>query len=960
MILEKQSDVQLLVNGTACDLSKDFDLNLNSKVYDPESILSKTADYSYSFSLPTTPNNCKIFGYSNILSVVGKFSRTYEAELNVDGSIAFSGKLRISEVSKNEFKCNLLVIKVNTVEDIFGDATLDMVDWKVDFDGIPTINEVNNDRETKYYFPLVSYGVFAKNPMYKYNTFNDYTSIYSIDYTNKFYYTTFYPSVNVMELVKKCFESKGYSVDGSAFHDTVFDNLYMSTNLSAEQQPIYNLGHEDFGSCSLKTELKNYYKYNKRGDTIYPVAEGTLLDLEYPYSIYHADGKYNFDRVHSYNMLSPSKYASRMSKGSQVSVNVTSNTENYMYSDDDGAITIPSDGLYAIHLDVNATVKTENTYINASSMTVRQNYAADGNWLLGDDKVAEITIKTPNDGGWNYRDFKPIEVQLVRNYENDLELIKGSKSWYHPNVPNATNGVEVNSAYPHEDTKRIETSAMGRKYTVYPTKPMEFSNPETNDVYYFTNDNELFLYDPMINPNFICGFSTIGRCPSVIKNGYSWYKGNTSSTDARVNSNGYFVYDYNNDNTYRSNYHIDTLTDAPAITYTCDANGVHMVGSIDMMIYLNKNDRLTLHTLLRNYETKSATREGAWVDSTYPVDVTCNLSIKAMSPSHSDTYFANGNTYISPTEFDSKLNLGNFLNNEMTMSDFVNDVIKSFNLEYKQNGNSVTLDIQKTTKTDNTNYAINIDDRVNTANTEISISRIEYPSSLAVKYAISTKEAGFYDSVPRAHINDPDWEDYGEKGYDVIQLDNTGDENSQEVSLKNSYCWYEDFTISIPTYDVSGNVTDSASSVVNVSIPIIAESQYFIDRGDVEEYMTKDGYSLNYRFWFRDWNNYATMRTVYDRNDSKNVNIYIPKGNLDGLYLDYHSFNNNLLKKYFNIMQSTESNYIDVDCYLTTDEYIKLKNGADVVLDSDLYNVCEIKKFSVKKKNKANLKLMKK
>lgn len=954
MILEKQSDVQLLVNGTACDLSKDFDLNLNSKVYDPESILSKTADYSYSFSLPTTPNNCKIFGYSNILSVVGKFSRTYEAELNVDGSIAFSGKLRISEVSKNEFKCNLLVIKVNTVEDIFGDTTLDMVDWKVDFDGIPTINYVNNDRESKYYFPLASYGVFAKNPMYTYNTFNDYTSIYSIDYTNKFYYTTFYPSVNVMELVKKCFESKGYSVDGSAFHDTVFDNLYMSTNLSAEQQPIYNLGNKDFGTCSLKTELKNYYETSRKGEFVNAVADGTLLDLEYPYSIYHADGKYNFDRVHNYNMLAPVK------KLFGETIEITNNTENYMYSDKDGAITIPSNGLYSIHLDVNATVRTESYFLNGSSMKVRQKYMADTTMLYGDESVAEITIKTPSDGGWNYRDYKPIEIQLVRNYENDLELIKGSKSWFHKGVPTATNGIEVNTAYPHEDTRRM-MEGNERKYNIYPTKPMEFSSPEKNDVYYFTNDNELFLYDPMINPNFICGFSTIGRCPSVIKNGYSWYKGNTSSTDARVNSNGYFVHEYSNDSTYRSSYHRDTLTDAPAITFNCDANGVHMTGSIDMMIYLNKNDRLTLHTLLRNYENDSQQYPiERWYDSTYPVDVTCNLSIKAMSPSHSDTYFANGNTYISPTEFDSKLNLGNFLNNEMTMSDFVNDVIKSFNLEYKQNGNSVTLDIQKTTKTDNTNYAINIDDRVNTANTEISISRIEYPSSLAVKYAISTKEAGFYDSVPREHINDSNWEDYGEKGYDVIQLDNTGDENSQEVSLKNSYCWYEDFTISIPTYDVSGKVTDSASSVVNVSIPIIAESQYFIDRGDVEEYMTKDGYSLNYRFWFRDWNNYATMRTVYDRNDSKNVDIYIPKGNLDGLYLDYHSFNNNLLKKYFNIMQSTESNYIDVDCYLTTDEYIKLKNGADVVLDSDLYNVCEIKKFSVKKKNKANLKLMKK
>lgn len=972
MRLSRTYDIQLFVNSNAVDLPKDFDLALNTKVYDPEAVLSKTADYSYSFKLPTTPKNNVIFGYANVLSVPSKFIKTYDAELNVDGMQVFNGRLRINSISNNEYNCNLVVVKVNTVEAIFGDSTLNMIDWKVDFDGISTINEVNSDESRRYYFPLICYGAFAKNPVKSYSTYNDYTSIYSIDFTNKFYVSTFYPSLAVTDIVKKCFEYKGYSTEGTFFTDSHLKNLYMSTNLASEQVPIYNLGNDKFGHCSLSVDFKNYYKYRERRGTgtTYPVANGTIQQLQYPYNQYQNTGGYDFDSVQVYNLLEPVTSRTSPNRSSAYTwTNDIVNSSNYLYSKDDGAITIPADGLYAIRLAVSASTVSASTHQFANEMKVHQ-HKTNETWMASEAEEVEVTIGSSTN--WNYREWKPMEIQLVRNFNNDIELIKGNKSWYHNGLaPTNSNSIEINTAYPHEETK-ASGSTSRTTFEIYPTTVIDGSNPEGNDAYYMPKEGEMLFYDPLVNPNFIMGFSTIGECPSIIKNGYSWYKGNTETNDSRVNSYGYFEYLYDLSNvgtvtsSTRCDYHKDSCNGAPTTTFSFTNNGSQMNGSINALVYLKKDDRLSLHAVLRNYDTFVDNDRSSWSNKTYPVEIRCELDIKAMSPNHSDVFFDNGKAYDSASEFDSQLNLADFLNKETKMSDFVSDIIKSFNLSYSQNGSIVTLDTQK--RTTDAVYAVNIDDRTNANGSEISIDRIQYPSSLSVQYSINTNEAGFYNSVPKDKINREDWEDYGDKGYDVIQLDNTGDSNDAVETLQNSYCWYESFTISHPSYTTVTNprgdentyMSNSAETQTRITIPVIAESRYFIDKGDIEEYMKRDGYSLSRRFFFRNTILLDTVPTVYSFSGATQVNLYSPTRN-DGydLVLNYKEHEMNVLEKYFNLSQKIDSNYITVDAYLTATEYFHLKNGARVVYDSDLYDVVEISKYSVARKNKATLKLMK-
>lgn len=983
-MLSNNYEVELIINNEKVDLPNNFDLNLNAKVFDPESVLTKTSEYSYSFSLPTTPRNCKVFGYANVLSVPSKFVKTFNAELYSDGLNLFKGKLRISEVTKDEFKCNLVIIKVNTIEDIFGDATLNMIDWQVPFNGISTINIVNASDE-KYYFPLVSYGVFAKNPLNQYETYNSYSSIYSIDYTNKFYYSTFYPSLNIMEIARKCFEYKGFECEGTAFTDKYLNNIYMSTNLGNDQVPIYNLGNPRFGEVSIESNFKNYYKYSRSRDGVNELrsAVGQVVSLEFPYDRWDTD-KYNFDEVCSYNLLESPTGTSNRTSGTRgttsygIKNDITINGDSFMFAKEDGYITIPADGLYKIELYYIANLMFGSEdgvwFANGDTMVVKQKYKSRDN-ADGDD--AQIAVSSF--GNWNLREYKPIEIQLVRNYDDKIELIKGCVSFGHNGAkPTDSNSKNYVTAYPHQ-----ETVSTGTTEEQYPTEKIDGSSPSGD--YYMPKfsastktgvaKSDVFLYDPMVNPDFICGVSTIGNCNSIIKNGYSWYKGDIAHNDAMYDCNGYMRYKLNDDGTYsieESDYLRNSLEGLIPMGLNSYDNGTMINGSVYCMVYLKKDDRLSLRCLTRHYdeiETKGS-RDG-FAQGTYPIKVYTQLKIKAMSPNHSEAFKKKGNNFYSNSEFSENLNLGNFLNKETKMSEFIDDLCKSFNLSFNQKNNKISLDTQK--RVDNNGvYAVNIDDRVNVYNTDINLSRIEYPSSLAVKYNINTSEAGFYNTVSDEHINDDDWENWGERGYDTIVLDETGDENSDEITLKNSYCWYEKFTIAHPSYSSYTDSRDgstyiyllnSAATVNNITIPVIAKSDDFIDRGDIESYMKKDGYSLKPRFWFRDKNidrPIDTVDTVYTINGEQQVDLYAPIPVYDNVALNYKENQNNLLKQYFNISQSVNSNYVELSCYLTPMEYFSLKNGANVIFDSDVYEVIEIKKYSIARKNMCDLKLMKK
>ena len=203
-MISKIHEVSIIVNGEKVDIysMESLNLRMNNLVFDPVAISTKTGEYSFSFELPATSRNNKIFNYANNSSKLNKFNTKYNCEVIADGLIIFNGILRLTDTQTKNYKCNLVNIKVYNVEEIFGDMVMSDLNWQVDFDGTSTINEINNTNDSGYYFPLACYGAFQKDPKAVYNgDINVYTDLLNIDYYNSWYWESFHPSLSILETV---------------------------------------------------------------------------------------------------------------------------------------------------------------------------------------------------------------------------------------------------------------------------------------------------------------------------------------------------------------------------------------------------------------------------------------------------------------------------------------------------------------------------------------------------------------------------------------------------------------------------------------------------------------------------------------------------------------------------------------------------------------------------------------
>lgn len=968
----KEHYIEIYVNGKLLELESQDSLNLRfqNTIYDPEKISSTQAEYSFEFDIPSTPNNDKIFDYANNLSKINKFRCRFDAEVYGDGTLIFEGTLTLNGFKEKKYQCNLVSVKTYSLEDIFGDAVLTDVPWSIPFEGAGstahTIDYYNQTYTSGVTFPFVSYGAFQKTPYNEDDVAKDYTSKYDLDKYNRWYVESFAPSLNVIEYIRKAFKWKGYTVGGDVFDNPYLNKIFMSTNLADGQSPDYNIGNPKFGAVELTSTITTtpngayaqelqfpYYKISaKESNVTYDVAE-----------------EYNFKDIELYDILSSSA--------------VTVAAPTYMYQPNEHIIVIPADGFYKIELSANTTLNTTSS-ITAAQYT-RYNQA--------EEELEEEDLQlTPG-----LSEITPIEIALVRNYDDNYELIKGKhNTTYIDGNPNHETawGRYVNqenwlTCYPHEDpysstlpsekndlTFRNTSNRMGGQRDSSSTSSsggrMGGQRSRTRggtigsgtidrdgggrkwsymNFGYIYNDGEIMAYDQAVSEAFICGFSSLkGGVVSVMKNGYSWSKSNATKNEAFYPEIGYSrLYreqDTGNLMTEQTRYNENTYINTPVSRIS--ATERNMTGYLSCMVYLQKNDVLQLYAVQRGYHTAIGN------PVRYSTTSTVNLKISAASPRHYDDLKADhNNRYEAPTEFPVDLKVTGFMNNEKKVADWIQNVIDAFNFEFIQNGNRIEINSRKKFEPLGIGV-VELDNRVNSAEAEASI--IEYPRSMAVKYKIDTDEHGFYISVPADHINDDDWKKYGDSGFTIVYLND--DSYVTEESNKNtqfSYTWYDNFNW-FPV-DSSFN-QDSGASATTISIPVISKEEYMIDGYDYTESMKHDGYGLTQRFWFRPYrsNCYVYTRTY----PAELVNLYLPTNSYNNLNLSYKDTENSLLTQYFNLTPYLSSNYVIVEAYITADEYRMIKNGAAIHFDSDIYLPVEISGYDPSNSNPTEIKMIKK
>ena len=955
-MIQKNHKVNLVVNNQIVELENEKSLNLrmNNILYDPTKISSTQAEYSFSFDIPITPKNTRIFDFANILSKVNKFTKLYEAVVYGDGNEIFRGQLKIASIEDSRFKCNLVSVKVNKIEDIFGDSTMNQISWYVPYEGIDTIDSVNKDMTTNYYFPLVCYGVFQKKPRATYsNEYNAYTSKYLFDKYNLWYAETFTPSVKLTELIKKMFEQKGYNVTGDIFEDDIAKDIYLSTHLADKQIPIYNVGNPTQGAIEVNFKMwtGKWRTFGTHASSSY--VHNLSYNLMYPYDYAgYVDGSktYNFKQVIITEAFKTA-YEYQASMPHDTRVDYLYGTEFSQNNDNlyrDGYIVIPADGAYKIEMDIN--------------IDISDNEAQEGALIYEGGQQVQKTVSHSWEG-------MPVEVQLTRNC-NDTELIHGYDG-------------KICTVYPHEAPNTAQTNTtgtrpggtssggtrpgnMGQGYGsyrgsrsiesrgVYETDP-DAPDPEDFNMGFMPKQGYMLCYDQLANSNFICGFSSIGNCPSVIKNGYSWSSEVDTEMHSRYNCGGYYGVNWDSTNseynwkstTFNSNNYpgtsLDMVQDDGAFKKKCH---------VSCVVWLNRNDMLSLKVVERMYEGATY-KEDSWPNREMQYDphyfsvVSGSVKVSAYSPNVGDLTSTDLN-YNNDTKFDKELNLGQFLNKEVKQSDFVNNFIKAFNLTVQQNGNNVNL---------NKNYIdftrmltpINLDNRV--YNKNITIEPIDYPSSMRINYNIDDEEAGFYNSVPYPEINYDNWKDYADVGSEKVQMTSNEDAQESDASLTNSYTWYANFK-----YNKYADDNTTILNVINLSLPIISKDEYMIENYKYEESMKVDGKGLPQRWWFRQPVN---MDVQFETVNHAFVNPSIPINTKDGFTLNYKNDDNTLLTRYFNITAYTSSDMIEFECYLSPDEYVLLKKGAPIQINSDIYYTCSITGYDPSGSNAAKIKAMK-
>ena len=619
----KEHLVELWVNKKKVELESQENLNIrfNNILLDPTKISSTQAEYSFEFELPCTPVNNKIFDYANNLSKLNKFHSRWTAELYADGNLIFRGTLTLNSCKDNHYHANLVSIKNNTLDELFGEEVMSDITlfngnhWDIPFDGagssgstIDFYNDaITNRTRNDVCFPLVSYGAFQKSPSGTTtadddeDTLKTYTSKFDLDKYNRWYVESFYPSISMLETMKKCYEYKGFSVAGDAFQDTFLKDVFMSVNLADGQTPIYNLGNPKFGEVSLSATLSTSGKSYYQQELNYPYfkVSGPVAD-EYTSS---NQQEYNYASVFMYDILADGQ--------------VTVNAPSYMYQPNEKVIVILADGFYKVEMTVSSTLNT------SGSLNVMHHLYSASNREMYEDNV---TL------GVGFRENTPIEVALVRNYKDSYELIKGKKNKNYTNGnPNDTSANNVNewlTCFPHEDAYNATLPTKQNDLALYNTQGRRRPDGSVSEhvgqrrgstisgrhtdgdgfnddskrrwtpvkLGYVYNDGEIMAYDQAVSKSFVCGFSSFyGGVASVMKNGYSWSKSESEEQQAFYPEIGYSFMRRTEDggtSFEETQYNYNTYINTPVSYVNVNNQGTSMNGFISCMVYLKKDDVL--------------------------------------------------------------------------------------------------------------------------------------------------------------------------------------------------------------------------------------------------------------------------------------------------------------------------------------------------------------------------------
>lgn len=980
------TNIELYINNQLCEIQSPAKLGirLNRVLINPAEFVAKDAQYSYSITLPTTSVNNHIFGYANVEEVRNKFNADYNALLIVDGVTIFDGKFRMSEINEESYKGNLVIMAPKTVKEIFGEKKMSEIEGSWDYDlksetsvkGIARfINEANTDQGIPdCIFPYVLYGLIPKISNLE---TNEYTSKDLFDETVRLGIEDFPPSLNCLKAIKQIFQNTKtqvgneeipLNITGTAFEDERLQNLYMSYKNPTDHVQEWHWAH--LGKMHLKGSWANYRK---------EIPEGGKKEEESFEADYVINDINESSRKAFVSNILKSKMC-RLDKDSYdngTNIIMTEAKDSMKNAYTFPHITIPHSGLYKITLDVN--LKIDNQLKPPLS-----NKASKARFVHGIYKKESLTEQPIFRSNGLYR--RAFEIKLLRDWgEGGFDITNMKFDWghYNGNLPQKTPDNIVNGKGGWN--KKIETP------------------------YYFpslSKDSVMFI-DPKVNHNLIGGFKwgrgVWGRkgndeiaepCTSTpdrendandhnhilsIKNGWSWdvQYSQKDKIFSAIKSPGYWAWgrpkDITNDTsleeetaegadenelqfnkTNRFKVELDSIENKieryPDLNSDIDEKlcfGGH--GKLHQMIWLEKGEHITLVSV-SDRGLCDFKNSGGYIIHSVDFDLTIEPFKKTYDWLKIDN---NGNgteemewvsTEADKNDFmNDKLNLFKFLPSEEKVDDWLDNFCKAFNLQLTQtNNHSFQLNI----KQEQADVANVIDLSSKTSLTLRNNQPLGLPNIYELGFKISKDEEGYEKTK-----ND------GGGRFVMGTLD--GKTLTQNSSF--SYNWFKNIKIK-----------NNAGQEISTPIPVITHKEIWVDNEkDYAEMMKKLYTNYSQRFWYRSnspqtielgkiWNRLLNDNSKEKHGNIQNVMLSEMHKKKQTLTLNYKNEPYSIMNTYFIPIVTNDSNYTDIECYLTPDEYEKLDGTTLVKYNSDLYYVAAIEGYDPTYLNKTKLKLIRK
>lgn len=219
---------------------EDLNIKLNRIIDDYTKPDTRFGEFSYSFKLPKTKNNAKIFGFADTNNVKRKFSiNPIDIRVFNNDALVLQGLLEVENITRDNYECRFYS-KLTQLVDSFEDVNLLELNAKIidDWQEETSIREhINADYkdsdETDYQFPLVFYNTYF-TPFLTYNGLQDFDNYgfpeagdrpqqnfyYILNRTqtgedNEFYHHQFPLCFYLKYLMKLALESAGWSLSGS-------------------------------------------------------------------------------------------------------------------------------------------------------------------------------------------------------------------------------------------------------------------------------------------------------------------------------------------------------------------------------------------------------------------------------------------------------------------------------------------------------------------------------------------------------------------------------------------------------------------------------------------------------------------------------------------------------------------------------------------------------------------------